>query len=563
MRRNIRLGQVLIDENKITEPQLEIALQKQKEQKGKRLGELLVELGFITETSMLESLAKRLNIKYISNFANDIDVEMAKVISETIVRNNNIIPLNIKDGVLNVATNDPLNFYGLDDIAMTSGLEIKVFIASKKEVTEAIEKMYARAGTKQIIEDVNNEYQDYDMNAMSLEEAADTSEKIEASPVVQLVNSIVKEAQQANASDIHIEPLKEITRVRFRIDGDLIEHQILKANIHDLLVTRIKILSSMNIAEKRVPLDGGFSIQFNNIKISLRVSTLPTIYGEKVVMRLLGSDATITYDIDQLGLSPVNYNFLQKATLNSNGIILVTGPTGSGKSTTTYSILQRIADPKINIVSVEDPVEKAFNNLTQVQVNHKVGLTFASGLRSILRQDPDVVMIGEIRDEETASIAVRAAITGHLVLSTIHTNDAISTVSRLADMGIEPYLVAASLRCVISQRLVKKLCPHCREKRMTTEEELKLIGDDLEYVYVAKGCPYCNGTGYKGRTAIHEVLNIDSNISRIISKGINIDDIKEAAVKNNMSTLKDEAVRLLKEGTTSFQEVLKLIYSID
>ncbi|MEG0314313.1 MAG: GspE/PulE family protein [Erysipelotrichaceae bacterium] len=563
MKKNIRLGQVLLEENKITEPQLEIALQKQKETKGKRLGEILIELGFIQETSMLESLAKRLNIDYISNFSDQIDVETTRVVSEALVKKNNIVPLYIRDGILHVATNDPLNFYGIDDIAMSSGLEIQVSIASKKDVDDAIEKLYAKAGTRQIIDDVNNEYQDYDANALSLEEATDSTERIDASPVVQLVNNLVKEAQQANASDIHVEPLKETTRVRFRIDGDLVEHQILKANVHDLLVTRIKILSGMNIAEKRIPLDGGFAIQFPSVKVDIRVSTLPTIYGEKVVMRLLGSDASINYDIDELGLSENNYKFVTRATMNSNGIILVTGPTGSGKSTTTYSVLQKISSPKINIVSVEDPVEKSFNNITQVQVNSKVGLTFASGLRSILRQDPDVVMIGEIRDEETASIAVRAAITGHLVLSTIHTNDAISTVSRLIDMGVEAYLVAASVRCIISQRLVKKLCPHCKQKRLLTSDESKLIGEDLDYVYEPKGCPFCNSTGYKGRTAIHEVLNIDRVISRMISNNENLDVIKAQALKNNMSTLKQESVRLLKEGFTSMDEVIKLIYSIE
>lgn len=531
---------------------------------GKKLGEILVESNLVNEADMLSALASRLNMDFINNISSMVDPETAKTVSEDLVRKNKIIPLYVENGVLNVATNDPLNFYGIDDVAMATGLDLHVMVATTAEIEDVIEKLFAQANSQQILENVNQEFSEENMaESTSLQDSDSVSERVDSSPVVQLVNSIIRDAQAINASDIHIEPFDLITKVRFRVDGDLIEHQTIQANVHDTLVTRIKILSNMNIAEKRVPQDGGFTFDLGKKKIDIRASSLPTVHGEKVVMRLLGSDTNISYDLSNIGLSPKNYKLIERSTLNSNGIILVTGPTGSGKTTTTYSILQKIANPKINIVSVEDPVEKQFDSVNQVQANAKVGLTFASGLRSILRQDPDVVMIGEIRDEETAQIAIRAAITGHLVLSTIHTNDAVSTISRLTDMGIEPYLVAASLRTVISQRLVKKLCPHCKKRHTLTESEINLIGEDIGTVYEANGCQFCNETGYRGRIPLHEVLNVDRTISKLISHSDDMDLIKAQALRNDMSTLKSESIRLLKEGETSISEVIKLIYSID
>lgn len=562
MRKNIRLGEVLIEDKIISEEQLEKALNIQKKE-GKRLGAVLIQNSMVTEFQMLNALAKRLNLRFEPNINALIEVDAAKYVSETLVKKHQIVPLYVKEGIFHIATADPLDYLGIDDITMASGLEVVVCLAPENDIKEAIEKLYAKANTQQVLENISTEYKDYSSKTFSLEDFDQVNDKIDSSPVVQLVNSMIREAIQVNASDIHIEPLPTQTRVRFRVDGSLYDHTILKNNVHELLITRIKILCGLNIAEKRIPQDGGFAIEFTNGKVDMRVSTLPTIYGEKVVIRLLGSDKNINYDLDSLGLSNANYARLKKALYNSNGIILMTGPTGSGKTTTSYSILQKIASPRMNVVSIEDPVEKQFTNINQIQVNDRVGLTFANGLRSILRQDPDIIMVGEIRDEETANIAIRSAITGHLVLSTLHTNDSISTIPRLEDMKIESYLIAASLRCVIAQRLVKKICPHCKHERALSDDEKKILKCDITTVYESDGCDYCNGTGYKGRMAIHEVLLINSDIARMISSHENIDKIKAIAKLNGMSTLRDEAIVLLRDGITNFEEVIRLVYSVE
>ena len=563
MRKNVRLGEVLVENQVITEEQLQKALEIQKKE-GKRLGEVLTSHGMCSEYQMLNALAKRLNLIYEPNIAAQVDVEIAKIVPEQLVRKHSIAPLYIKEGVLYAATNDPLNFLGLDDIGMASGLDIEVIVSPKQDVLEIIDKLYAKANTKQVLENISNEYEDYTSSTVSLEDFEQVNDRIDASPVVQLVNSMIREAIQMNASDIHIEPLPQMTRVRFRVDGSLFEHTMLKNNIHELIVTRIKILAGLNIAEKRVPQDGGIALDLPGGKVDVRVSMLPTIYGEKVVLRLLGSDKNVNYDLKQLGFTPHNLNLIERSLYNTNGIILMTGPTGSGKTTTSYSILQQIQSPELNIVTIEDPVEKKFTNINQMQVNAGIGLTFASGLRSILRQDPDVILIGEIRDEETASIAIRSAITGHLVLSTLHTNDAVAAIPRLLDMGVPAYLLAAALRCVIAQRLVRKICPRCSHERHLTEHEKSLLNcPELDVVKEADGCDYCGHTGYHGRTAIHEVVLIDKTIYKMISSGDPQELIYQMAVKNGMTTLRSEGIRLLREGITNFDEVIKLIYSTE
>ncbi|MGL5978412.1 MAG: GspE/PulE family protein [Erysipelotrichaceae bacterium] len=562
MRKNIRLGEVLIEQNKISEIQLQIALNKQKEEPGKRLGDILIELNMISERDMLSSLAKRLNLEFSESLERSIDIETTKFVNETLVRKSNVVPLYIKNGVLYVATSDPLNFYAIDDVAMASGFDVRVIVASHSDVQGAIERLYTKAQAKTAMDTIFTEFGDF-VDTVQVQAESDSATKIDSSPIVQLVNSIIKEAAQQNASDIHIEPLKYSTNVRFRIDGDLIAHTTLTSNTHDLLSTRIKIMGGMNIAEKRQPLDGGFTMDLGDRKIDIRVSTLPTIYGEKVVMRLLGNDQSIDYRIDAIGFSEKNLALVKRTLLNTNGVILVSGPTGSGKTTTSYAILQEIAKPSHNVVSVEDPVEKAFDNMNQVQINEKSGLTFAKGLRSILRQDPDVILIGEIRDEETAGIAIKAAITGHLVLSTIHTNDSVSTVSRLVDMGVEPYLLSSALRSVISQRLVKRLCPHCKTSAPISEDKQAVLQTQMDEVMVPVGCEKCNHTGYKGRIGLYEVLTINNQLAGMISRGRQIDEIREVAIQQGLTTLKDEAVRLLQEKETSYEEVIRIVYSVE
>ncbi|MGL5540847.1 MAG: GspE/PulE family protein [Erysipelotrichaceae bacterium] len=562
MRRNIRLGEVLIEQNKISDIQLQIALNRQKEEPGKRLGDVLIEMNMITETDLMTCLAKRLNLEYSDNLDRYINVEVTKYVNENLVRKNQIGPLYVENNNLYVATNDPLDFYAIDDIAMISGMDVKVIVANQTDVLASIDRLYTKAQATKAMDNIFSEFGETREETLTQFEV-ESNAKIDSSPIVQLVNSLIKEAAQQNASDIHIEPLKNTTTIRFRVDGDLITHSTLSSATHDYLTTRVKILGNMNIAEKRVPLDGGFTFDLGDRMIDLRVSSLPTVYGEKVVMRLLGNDQSIAYSLNSLGFSATNFSYLQRILMNTNGVILVSGPTGSGKTTTSYSILQEIAKPQYNVVSIEDPVEKQFDNMNQVQINERAGLTFAKGLRSILRQDPDVIMIGEIRDEETANIAIKAAITGHLVLSTIHTNDAVSSVSRMADMGVEPYLLASALRGVIAQRLVKRLCPHCAKTVEMTDAQRLLIQTEEQYVMAPVGCDKCNHTGYKGRVPLHEVLRMNNALASMVTKGASIDEMRKVAVKDGLSTLKDEAIRLLLEHKTSFDEVVKIIYSVE
>lgn len=563
MRRNIRIGEILVQEKKISDIQLQIALNKQKENPTKRLGDLLIELEFINEVELLQSLAKRLNMEYVDGLDRQLDINVTNFVSEVLVRKNSIAPLNLKDGILTIATNDPLNFYAIDDIAMASGFQVKVVLATKGEIENAIERLYTKKQAKTAMENIHSEFGDNSDVTIVNAVKEDSITKVDSSPVVQLVNSLIKEAAQQNASDIHIEPLKNATKIRFRIDGDLVEHTTLNSNSHEFLITRIKIMGGMNIAEKRIPLDGGFTIEVGDRKVDIRVSSIPTIYGEKIVLRLLGNDQSVIYELDKIGFSEKNLEIMNRILMNSNGVILVSGPTGSGKTTTSYAILQRIAKPQYNVISIEDPVEKPFPNLNQVQINEKAGLTFARGLRSILRQDPDVIMIGEIRDEETAEIAVRAAITGHLVLSTIHTNDAISAVARLTDMGVEPYLLSSALRGVVSQRLVKRLCNHCKKEITLSEVEQGVLHDTIGKIYAPVGCSYCNNTGYKGRLPIHEILRIDTKLTNLISKNANIELLREAAEAAGITSLKTEVLRLLEQGETSYEEAVRIIYSME
>jgi type IV pilus assembly protein PilB len=386
---------------------------------------------------------------------------------------------------------------------------------------------------------------------------------LESSPVVKTVNGLIIEAYKKNASDIHLEPEANHTRVRFRIDGDLIHHTDFERDLHSLVSTRIKILAGLNIAEKRIPQDGSFQFTHDFKKIDIRVSSLPTPYGENIVMRLLGADQNIEYSLSGLGLSDSTLKTIEKAIQVPHGIILVTGPTGSGKTTTLYSILAKLAVPTISVKTVEDPIERKFEGITQVQVNQKAGLTFAAGLRSILRQDPDIIMIGEIRDTETAEIAIRSAITGHLVLSTIHTNDALSSVVRLIDMGIEPFKVGSSLVCVISQRLVKKICVHCKEQIEITSAQQRLLKTDLTRVHHGKGCPKCNHTGYSGRMAVFETVLIDTVLEDMISKNASLETMRSYARDKGIPMLREEVLHFIKLGVTTVDEGLRILYNVE
>ena len=557
----IPLGQLLIEEGTITEDQLSQALVLQKTAK-KRIGVLITELGFATEKEIARALAHRLNVEYIENPIFSIEAEVVRRVPEVLARKYRIVPLNIREGTLTIVTNDPLDFSCLEDVGMITGMEIATVLSTGTEIDKAIDRVYAKRNADEIIDDIKQEYSVLNFETPNAEDSG-LVERVDSAPVVKLVNSLILEAYQQNASDIHIEPQEHITRVRFRVDGDLQEHTDFSNDFHSLLTTRIKIISGMNIAEKRIPQDGSFTVNNDFIHVDMRVSSLPTPFGEKIVMRLLGANRYIDYNLPALGLSPQTMEAVEKALLIPHGILLVTGPTGSGKTTTLYAMLAQLSKPKVNLVTVEDPIERRFEGITQVQVNPRAGLTFASGLRSILRQDPDVIMVGEIRDSETAEIAIRAAITGHYVLSTIHTNDALSTITRLVDMGIEPYLVSSSVKCIISQRLVKKICTHCKVEVEISASDNRLLQTQLKTAKVGKGCQHCNQTGYSGRTAVHEVLMIEQGMEELISRRASMEDLRKYTRERGMRMLRDEVLELIDKGVTTVDEGIRILYAVE
>lgn len=563
--KSVPIGQLLVEAGYITEEQLSDALHQQKTTfNGEKLGEILLKLGYVSETQVVHALSTRLKVPYIDLVTAKIDVEAVKKIPEEVARKNTVIGYKISAGRLYVATNDPVNFYIFEELKITAGMEIYPMLATKSAIIDAIDRAYSQNTTNDIMNDIN---QEYDANAALMQaELENSEERIDNAPVVKLVNTLVDSAFRKNASDIHIEPFKTKTRIRYRIDGELVEQMSVKANVHNALITRIKILSGMNIAEKRIPLDGRFGTTIDGVNLDVRVSTIPTVYGEKCVIRLLSTADEKARKITDLGMTDYNYEMFKSIIRCPHGVMLVTGPTGSGKSTTLYAALGELSKPNVNIVTVEDPVEKKMDGINQVQINAKAGMTFAAALRSILRQDPDVIMLGEIRDGETADIAIRAAITGHLVLSTLHTNDAASTILRLVDMGVAPYMVASSLIGVVAQRLVKILCPACKEKIILSDPaDLRLIGKtERTAVYAPRlgGCHECGGTGYHGRTAIHEIIVAGNDIKELISSNATAEEIGNQARKNGTKLLRENVTDMVLRGDTSMDELVKATYSI-
>ena len=560
--KNIPIGQLLVEGGKITNEQLMTALDIQKESKGQLLGDILVELGYINDEELAKALAMRLQVPYIDLTKTELSQEAIDKIPEALARKHGVIGVAINNRRLTIATNDPVNFYVFEEIKMISGMDYNTILASKSGISSVIDKIYSMQNIDTVMDDVNKEYTIEDELAELSDEAL-SGERVDSAPVVKLANAIVETAYRAKASDIHIEPFSNITKIRIRIDGDLVEQSQISHAIHNSLVTRFKILSNMNIAEKRVPQDGRFAYKIDGTHLDVRVSSLPTVNGEKVVIRLLSTGASKIMDITELGMTDYNFDMFQSILKSPHGVILVTGPTGSGKTTTLYSALDQLAKPNINIITVEDPVEKQIDGINQVQVNVKAGLTFSAGLRSILRQDPDIVMIGEIRDAETAEIAIRAAITGHLVLSTLHTNDAASTILRLVDMGVAPYLVASSLVGVVAQRLVKLLCPACKQPVEIDEADMRLLGIDTPAkVYGPIGCDECNHTGYRSRTAIHEIIVTSNDIKELIAAEKDAEDINLKAKENGTRLLRENVSELVLDGKTSIEELVRATYSV-
>ncbi|MDD4780707.1 MAG: ATPase, T2SS/T4P/T4SS family [Tissierellia bacterium] len=559
MKKNIPIGQLLINSGYINQKQLDRALEVQRKMPDKKLGDILIDLDYVSEENMLKALSERLNSPLVDLKNYPISREATDLISESYARKNNVIPIDFEDNLLLVALNNPLNLYIIDEMKVLTGFEIKTMLSSNDDIKYAIDKYYSDSAVKSAVENINrtfiNEYSESELSALG--------DRIEGTPTVAAVNTIIYQAVLKDASDIHIEPTKNNINVRIRINGDLINYSTMNIAAHNSVVSRLKILAGVNIAEKRLPQDGGFHFELGNVKADIRMSTLPTVHGEKIVLRLLSAGNKLPYTIRQIGLSEKNLEKIIKMSKIPNGIILTTGPTGSGKTTTLYAILGELIKSSVNIITVEDPVERIIDGINQVQINNKAGLTFANSLRSILRQDPDIIMIGEIRDAETAEIGVRASITGHLVLGSIHTNDSVSTIARLIDMGIEPYMVAASLSGIISQRLVKKLCPHCKEKYNLSESQRIFVGGAAETFYRPVGCNKCDYTGYLSRTGIYEVIEVDSTLREMISKKVGIHEIRNYAIKKGLKPLKDTIVEMALKGETSLEEVEKIIYSVE
>lgn len=554
-----KLGDILVDSGKITEAQLIQALDKQKSTK-KKLGEVLIDEGLITEEEIFEVLQIQLGFSRVYLDGIVIDKEVIKKVPINIAKMYTLIPFQLDGNVLSVAMHDPLNFFAADDVSITSGCEVQIFIATKSEINKAIDKYYSGQNVAMAAEELSKENKIASEEKKVKESIAE--EEINNAPIVKLVDSILKDAIKARTSDIHIEPFENYVKIRYRIDGQLYEKQRIAKDSLASLVTRIKILSNLNIAEKRIPQDGRIKMKSDGKEIDMRVSVLPTIHGEKVVIRILNTN-NFNITKEQLGMEEDDLEKLERIIQAPYGIILATGPTGSGKSTTLYSILKELNKDDVNIVTVEDPVEYMLEGINQVNVNVKAGLTFASGLRSILRQDPDIVMIGEIRDSETAEIAIRAAITGHLVLSTLHTNDAPSTVVRLMDMGIQSYLVASSVVGIIAQRLVRKICPHCIEEYTASDYEKKILGVDTDLdikLYRGTGCIKCEDTGYSGRLGVYEILEVTKEIRDLITKKADVEEIKQAAIKNGMKTIRKGCKNLVLRGKTTIDELIRTAF---
>lgn len=554
------LGEILIEEGIITKEQLEIALEES-HKKAKPLGETLLELKYINDYQLAQVLSAQLGFPFKSLKDIKIDPEVAKLINFNKAKQDLILPLYKENNRIIVAMVDPANIMALDDIKMITKSEVEPIVVPRSEFLEAINRLWKSQEIEEIIEEFIKVEEEEEQPL----EVSEEDIRKESGPTAKLVNSLLLDAVNQGASDIHIEPTEKGLRIRFRIDGILHEVEKLPKKFQAPVISRIKIISDMDIAERRVPQDGRIKMIIKGNTYDFRVSTLPGVFGEKVVLRILGR-SEISLSLESLGFSEENYKKYVKMLKTPYGIILVTGPTGSGKSTTLYASLNMINSPDINIITVEDPVEYQLPGIHQVQVNPKAGLNFANALRSILRQDPDVILVGEIRDEETARIAIQAALTGHLVLSTLHTNDAPSAVTRLIDMGIEPFLISSSLLGAVAQRLVRKICPKCKISYEPTSEELEILKSNLPNnvdvknitLYKGTGCSYCNNRGYKGRTAIHEIMVIDDDIRELIIKKVSKETIRETARKKGMNTLREDGLLKVLNGITTIEEIMRV-----
>lgn len=555
--KNIPIGEVLKEYNYINEEQLQKALEVQKKDRSKRLGQILIELGFVTEKQVIEALAERLKLQIINIVTFPVDIEAVSKIPKNVALKYSMIAVKINGANLLVAMSDPLNFYAIEDVRQMTGFNLEICLADNTSIEDSINYYYSEIEAQKAAKYADSRI----LSPVTVH--TDEPESAASAPVVRLLDSILAKGYSTNASDIHIEPFEERTVIRFRVDGMVVDYMNLTKQIQNPLIARIKILSNLNIAEKRVPQDGHFRTIVDEKDINVRVSVIPTIYGEKAVLRYLLANTHIDYKA-QFGMSVQNYEKFRTMLSSPHGIIYITGPTGSGKTTTLYMALEDLSKRQVNISTIEDPVERNIERVNQVQVNTMSGMTFEVGLRALLRQDPDIIMVGETRDNETAEISVRAAITGHLVLSTLHTNDALSSIVRLSDMGVSPYLIANSVTGLVAQRLIRKICPYCLQRYKPDEAERTVLDPDITEVSKGVGCHICNNTGYKGRIAIHEVVLIDKTLRSMIASGKSMDEIRTYAIKEQgMTTLSQSAMELVRQGVTSIEELLKIAYYAD
>lgn len=544
-----RLGDLLVEEGVITFEQLEYALTTKT--RDEKLGDFLIRENFLTEQQLIETLERQLGIPHVNLNQYSIDPELTQLVPVAVAKRNSVMPIRRERNKLFIAMADPMDYFAIEEVRMATGCQIEPSIAAKDDLSRTISKYYDL-----------QESMDAALSDMGERTANMAQDEIldDDSPIVRLVNQIITNAVLQHASDIHFDPHETEFRVRYRIDGVLHNERSLPKNMQSVVTARIKIMSALNITENRVPQDGRLKLMVNFKPIDIRLSTLPTVFGEKIVMRILDLSNT-TNEIDKLGFTDINRELFEKMIARPNGIVLITGPTGSGKSTTLYTALHKLNKEGVNVITVEDPVEYQLDGVNQIQVREEVGLTFATGLRSILRQDPDIIMIGEIRDIETAQIAVRASLTGHLVLSTLHTNSAAESISRLDDMGIEPFLLSSSLVGIVAQRLVRRVCRDCGGEEELTPGEKQYMADHgyhITHIRRGKGCPVCNQTGYRGRLAIHEVLPMNRHVRDMILSKKNATVINDYMLQQGYKTLLEDGLFKVTQGSTTIEEVIRV-----
>ena len=557
----MRLGDLLLSSGMISHEQLERALELQKESK-ERLGDVLVQSGIITEKQLIEALKIQLGVEFVDLTAVSIPVELAKYVPRTLAKKYCVVPVKLVRDTLYLAMSDPLDFIAQEEVKAASRKRVIPMIATHRATEQAISRLYGSEGTARVIEEMKREAGAAGPDIVPAHLVKD-SDSSEGAPTIRFVNSLIERAFAERASDIHLEPQEGEMVVRMRIDGLLRRVLTVPAELQSTVISRLKIMGGMDIAERKVPQDGHAMLRVKGSEIDLRISSMPTVYGEKIVLRLLNKTSQLL-SRDAIGLEGDDLESYQALLRNTGGVILLVGPTGSGKSTTMCVMLRDLAREEVNIVTLEDPVEYYIPGVSQCQINEKTGMTFAGGLRAILRQDPDIISVGEIRDGETASIAMRAAITGHLVLSTLHTNDAPSAVDRLRDVGVEPWLISGALRGVVSQRLVRRICPHCKRAYHPASDELALLGlddaPDLVF-YKGEGCPDCHHTGYTGRRAVFEILMIDAPLRRLITAGASADELADEARRHGFTTMRERCRDLVLRGETTAEETARTIRS--